>query len=111
MVIARKDNELQFLQAAKKGDIEGVKFGLSQNINVNIRSEVGNSALWLAAFFSYLELCEYLLQKGADPLLSDSEGCTPFANAYYSENKEILELFEKFVGEKYDSDKHWGFKY
>lgn len=103
-IVAETDNEWAFLKAAKSGDIEGVRKGLQKKVSVDIRDRVGNSALWLAACYGHFEICDYLLKNGADPKLPDSEGTTPFNMAYHCGKKEVLELFEKHIGEKY---KRW----
>lgn len=103
-IIATKQKELDFLESAKSGNIIGVKAGLQNKVNINIRSRVGNSALWIAACKGHFDVCEFLLQNGADPFLPDSEGTTAFTMAYHSRNSAVLELFEKHIGKKY---KRW----
>ena len=99
-IVAQNAKEWTFLKAAKSGDFEEVKNGMKKGVNIDIRDRVGNSALCLAACYHHFDICEFLLQNGADAFLTDSEGTTPFDMAYMVRvnNPEILELFEKYKG-------------
>lgn len=103
-IVAQTDKEWAFLKGAKSGDIQAIKEGVRTSVDINIRDRVGNSALWLAASNHHFEICEFLIQNGANPNLPDSEGTTPFDMAYVVRvnNPEILTLFEKYFG-KYKS--------
>lgn len=99
-IIATSQKELDYLKSAKSGNLSGVKEGLQKGVKIDIRDNVGNTALWLAACYHHYEICEYLIQKGADVNAGDSEGTTPFGVAYMGRvnNPEILELFELHKG-------------
>lgn len=57
--------ETAFHLASKKGLIDIVKIFCNHNINLDIRSQEGFTALCYAAFFKKYEVAEYLIKKGA----------------------------------------------
>lgn len=71
----RRNNEIvkQMLRAAYRGSIPKIE-KLLQQTNINVRDELGRSALHVAASEGKLEVVEYLLKMGADVTAQDSQG-------------------------------------
>ncbi len=59
-------NESNFIESAKKGDIEAAKLFLVEGININAQNERGLTALMRAAEYQRTEVVTLLLEKGAD---------------------------------------------
>ena len=59
-------DESNFIESAKKGDIEAVKLFLAEGININAKNEKGQTALMRAAEYQRTEVVTLLLEKGAD---------------------------------------------
>lgn len=69
--------------AISKGDIEMVKKFIEEGTNVNKKSN-GMTLLMYAARYNKVEIIEYLLQKGADRDIKDSQGFTALKHAELS---------------------------
>ena len=59
-------DESNFIESAKKGDIEAVKLFLAEGININVQNERGLTALMRSAEYQRVEMVTLLLEKGAD---------------------------------------------
>ena len=70
-IIAENDNEWAFLKSAKDGNIDGIKMGILKKVDINIRNNIGQTALYLATCYHQFTICEYLINKGADPYIAD----------------------------------------
>jgi len=89
------DGNTPFLNAASRNQLEMVKL-LSQDVtDFNIANEKGQTALMLAVENNGPEVVDYLLDQGADPLMTDKDGNSM---AYYwtaSFNSEKTDAFDK----------------
>lgn len=63
--------------AARVGDLNTAKLLVSSNADINAVSVEDGTALVIAASRGYENLALYLLEKGADPDLTDANGMTP----------------------------------
>ena len=78
--------------ACTNGDIAKVQRFLDSGIDINIQDEHGNSPIHSAASYSQLELIEYLIGRGANVNLCDSDNETPIM---LTEDKDTFELLER----------------
>ncbi|HLK19883.1 MAG TPA: ankyrin repeat domain-containing protein, partial [Bryobacteraceae bacterium] len=65
------------LAEIRKGDLAAVTSSLAHGANVNARDAKGATALMYAALYGDTRFVDLLLQKGADPNLSNDLGITP----------------------------------
>ena len=75
-------------QAALSGDLDALKTLLELGVSINIRSFNGSSPLLCACLNDQKEVCDYLLEHGADPYLSNYVGETPWH--FLSADKKAL---------------------
>jgi ankyrin repeat protein len=86
------------VSAALCGDYDIVTRLAEAGTDVNIRDELGRTALMVAVDETYFGIVEYLLEHGADPNISDNDGDSPLDIARYSSlfrvhgNTEIVDL-------------------
>lgn len=73
----------------------------TKNINHN---QNNGTALMAAVFRNRLAVAELLLQRGANPNLSDANGTTPLHYAVIAQNKELIALLIEYKAEKYTMD-------
>ena len=87
--------------AVSQGQTKVVELLLeNQTIDLNLRNKGGCTALMLAANRSDVKMVEYLIKKGADPEIKDSNG---HSTSYYAdgENKdEIIKLLSQAIEKK-----------
>ena len=80
-----KDLALEFVQAAKEGDLKKVQSCLKQKVDVNIQVDISFfksvTALTMAAREGHLEIVELLLNKKADVKLKSKRGKTALSTA------------------------------
>ena len=62
----------QFIEAARKGDVEQVKAALAAGIDVDSKTEYGATALFFACDRGYETIVDVLLESGADPNAKDT---------------------------------------
>lgn len=84
----------RFLTAAREGDIESCRFLLDQGANIDAQDDYGGeTALYLAVERSYIDIVRLLIERGADPNLSEWEFVgTPLSLAVGMENDDITEM-------------------
>ena len=79
--------------------------------NVNYTDSDGSSFLILASFFGYTEVCEMLIDKGANLDLQRSDGLTALHAAinteFKEENKEYLEIVKLLIDKGANLDLPW----
>ena len=61
-----------------------------------MKDNLGRSLLYLSARNGYLDICKYLLEKGAKVNETQSTGSTPLHAASYYGNKKIVELLLEY---------------
>lgn len=90
-------NTYLLLEASNKGDIDTLKNLIVQGIDVNSVDYDNRSALHIAVASNNLEIIKYLLNFRANISIKDRWGNSPYDDAKKVENKQILDLFEKFT--------------
>ncbi|MEE2640035.1 MAG: PQQ-binding-like beta-propeller repeat protein, partial [Planctomycetota bacterium] len=81
--------------AARKGDLPGVKQAIASGLDVNLKTDYGATALSFASDRGHLEIVKYLLQQKADPNIKDRfYGATPMdwagSHAHYQIMKALV---------------------
>lgn len=90
---AENDLALDTWRAAREGDIEGLKKGLSGGIDVNGTARQGGGTLLMdAAIHGQLETAALLIEKGADLNLKNSQGATALHSAAFFCRPELAAL-------------------
>jgi hypothetical protein len=88
------DGPLQ--QAAARGDVASVRSLLQQStVSINERDRLGRTALLLAVMNDQEAVVRALLERGADPNLSDAEGRTPLAIARERNDTRMVETLRQ----------------
>ena len=82
------------LNYASKGDLEVVKYIIEKyRIDPNRpRTENGGTALYQAARNGYSDIVAYLLNKGADPNITNNSNVTPLFIAVSNGHEEVVKL-------------------
>ena len=79
------------------GGFEELKFLIEKNPSIiYMKDNLGRSLLYLSARNGYLDICKYLLEKGAKVNETQSTGSTPLHAASYYGNKKIVELLLEY---------------
>jgi ankyrin repeat protein len=91
--ILRAGEEVEILDAAKKGDFAEVKALVAKNpALVNSKDDNSNTPLIWAAGGGYKEVVGLLLSRGADINVKNNNGNTPLMGAACMDHKEVAEL-------------------
>ena len=78
--------------AVKANSLKTVAFLIEKGALVNAVSTSGISPLHMAALYGYQDICQKLLQHGANRTLTNSQGDTPFTIATKKNHESILPL-------------------
>lgn len=92
-----QDGDTVLHEAALGNNPTIIRFLIHHNIDVNIRNNVGETALFQAARNGFSDTAEALLHdyptvKGADPKIANNEGTTPYQIARSEEHSEVMQL-------------------
>jgi ankyrin repeat protein len=94
-----------FLKSAESGDLNTLKFLISEKIPVDSKEpKFGNSALHLAAFEGHTDIVSELLINHANPNLKANDGITPLMAACRKGNLEISKLLVQYGANVNDQD-------
>ncbi len=86
--------------AISKGDFETVKKYVESGANINKRFN-GMTPLMFAARYNKVEILKYLLQKGADRNIEDTQGFTALKHAELSSAFEVIAVLKStFVNDQ-----------
>jgi ankyrin repeat protein len=89
------------IDAARKGDSMRLKDLVDKNPKlVNAKDQFGNTALHSAVEKGHISIIKYLIGKGADVNVTDSEGRTPLYHAEITANTEVEDLLKKYGAKK-----------
>lgn len=89
--------------ACYRGNVDVAKFLMDNVKDVNYKSQEGTALAGLSVKYNK-ELTEYLLNKNADPNITDSTGSTPLFWAVKFGNKELIQLLLKHKADKSQKD-------
>jgi uncharacterized protein len=70
-----------FVDAARDGDMAGVRFHLAQRVDPDMADSINRSALFHAAYAGHEDIVKLLLDRHADANMEDDQGETPFIAA------------------------------
>ncbi len=96
----REDLMLQFSVAAELGDLVLGSRSVEDGANVNAWLDGGGTPLGVATAAGHVDFSQMLLANGADPMLPDSFGYTPFDYAIERFQPELVDLFIVTMGER-----------
>lgn len=78
--------------AARAGDIEGMRSYLDAGVPVNLTNSAGDTLLMLASYHGHAELTALLVERGADVNTQNDRGQTPLAGAAFKGYVEIFRI-------------------
>lgn len=81
-----KLSEQDFLMAAAKGDVDAVRLGLSQGLTADTSDAHSNTALMMAAARGQRDVCQVLVDAGANPGHKNKFGLGPRNWVDWAEN-------------------------
>jgi len=102
---AKNDNGFTpLILACYRGNNEVAKFIIDNSNTINTSSDIG-SPLMASVVKGNIVMVELLLQKGANPDITDSNGLTALIYATQFQNKVAIELLLKYKANKVLKDK------
>ncbi len=90
------DPDSMLISAAKKGDVQLLRFALAKGAYINAADDKGGTALHWAVYYGHKEVVKILLMHGADPYIKDKNGISPYSLAEIKRKKEILKLLKSY---------------
>lgn len=78
--------------AASSGKLELVSLLLKNGAEVNVTDVNGRSALFYAAYYGYVSICELLLVNGAYADNQENKGASPMPEPEKHEKFKVLQL-------------------
>ncbi|WP_413557336.1 ankyrin repeat domain-containing protein [Bdellovibrio sp. HCB209] len=90
----------EMYRAAEEGDLELVRYHVSNGINPNYQHpEILSTPLVACVINGHIEIARYLLENGAQAdLVSQFEEMTPWQAARHHKQAEIIEMIEARIG-------------
>ncbi|GAX09945.1 hypothetical protein FisN_11Lh067 [Fistulifera solaris] len=82
----------KFFTHIERGSFHFVKGCIDRGIDLNLRNEYGQTALFISAWFGYFDIIQLLLQSGADPSIACNAGITPLQVAIRCNHQQISNL-------------------
>jgi len=86
--------ELDFLRAAKNGNIKKARALINQGVDVNTKTDQGISGLMIATYWNNIEIVKLLIDGSANVNEKDNYGETALMRAARRGNTEIVELLK-----------------
>lgn len=91
---ALTQDEETFLDAAIFGDFDVIEKLLEKKVNVNVRDNVGNTALILASIEGRTEVVEILIKANAKKDILNKHGKSALDYAKERKRKDIIKILE-----------------
>lgn len=88
-----KNNFTSFYRTGvKDGNIDVIKFLVSQGADVHAKNAKGETPLhyWAVRYGGNVEVGEFFISKGADVNAKDNDGVTPLHGAAYDDNDDVV---------------------
>lgn len=90
-MLDKNDKALKdFLNYVNKGSIAGVETVLNEGLDIDARLNGIGSALLISVRHGYTDMVEYLVERGANPNLTDRNGKTPLYLAVADARRQIV---------------------
>ncbi|KKN83143.1 hypothetical protein LCGC14_0302570, partial [marine sediment metagenome] len=86
------DRNAALIQAAKAGNVQGVRASLTGGADTNARDQNGIPVLMWAANNGHAEVVKFLLAKDAEVDVKDTDGVTPLWMASQEGHTEVVKL-------------------
>ena len=97
VVLVGCGGKVDIWEAAYDGNMEAVKHHLDAGVDVNVKDEVGETPLHVAALMNNAEVAELLIDEGADVNMKNEGGDTPL-DFIVGHSKETADLLRKHGG-------------
>ena len=95
-----KDGRTPLFFSAANGNIDAVKFLVENGANLEIAEyDMGNTPLMAAISINHMEMCLYLISKGANIHAKNKNGDTPIHFAAILGNYSMLKLLHRLGGD------------
>ena len=85
----------QLASAAGSGDVSTLSRLLDEGVDINAKNSLGRTPLISAAAYNQKEVVQILLERGADPSITDDWDTTPARVSSMNEHHEITALIRK----------------
>jgi hypothetical protein len=82
----------KFFTHIERGSFHFVKGCIDHGIDLNLRNEYGQTALFLSSWFGYFDIVKLLLESGGDPSTACNAGITPLQVAIMCNHQQISVL-------------------
>ena len=89
VVLSDKDSD--------EAKLKKVKYLVYLGADVNVKNNLGDTALTVAAYNGHLEVVKYLAELGVDLNTKDEYGNTALMMASYSGHKDVVEVLEAHI--------------
>ena len=92
--VSDKNGWTPLMLCIQKGREEMIDLVLDQNLDINKKNALGNTALFYAVFYSgnSLKLIKRLISMGADPNMKNKAGVSPLILANTMSNEEVKQF-------------------
>ena len=90
----------EMLYASQRGDLELLKFYFKMGVNPDYQHpEFLTNPLLESIRFGHLEIADFLLENGANPLIEEiwDEKSTPLSIAIMTKNKAAVTLLQQYI--------------
>jgi len=84
--------ENKFIEASRQGDFKIVKECIKQNVNINVKTYLKETALLWASIKKHFKVLKLLIENGADVDVKNHWGDTPLLWASFNGGLEIVKL-------------------
>lgn len=85
--------ESRYLEAARNGDLEGVKAALNEGVNPNVQAKDWSTAILLAARGKHYDLVSFLAERDdVDINLQDQKSFNPFIHGCINNDLHLVKL-------------------
>ena len=91
-VHALTKNEKAFLEAAKNGDIETIRYLINSEVDIDVQDEYGATALIRSSLFGHFDIVKLLVSEGAYIDIKNNNGDTALMIASSNGNLNIVKL-------------------
>lgn len=92
------------IDAARKGDFEGLKDELKNGADIDFQGEEGYSALHIAALLGDIHVVKFLVENNANIELTDDKGQTPVIKAMGWNQDDIVRFLVDKGADPYKTD-------